>query len=167
MKTTNKSPINYEIKSRRVILIDEEGTKRGEFLRDDAIKMAKEADLDLVLVSSSNPPVCKMMDYGKFLYQQKKKSKKNTSTKLKEVKLTPVTDTHDFEVRLKRARDFLEKGHKVKVTMVFKGRHRFFKEQGADRCREFYTELEDIASMEGPIQSSGRFMNMILVRRSE
>jgi len=167
LKTTNKSPVNYEIKSRRIVLIDADGTKRGEFLRDDAIKMAKESGLDLVVVNSGSVPICKIMDYGKFLYQQKKKGKKGASSKLKEVKLTPVTDVHDFQVRVKRARAFLEKGHRVKVTMVFKGRHRYFKDQGAEKCREFHAELADIASVEGPLQSAGRFMFMTLVKKAE
>ena len=167
MKSTTKSPINYEIKSRRILLIGNDGSQRGEFLRDDAVKMAKESNLDLVMVNGGNPPVCKIMDYGKFLYQQKKKSKKSPSTKLKEIKLTPVTDVHDFEVRVRKARTFLEKGHKVKVTMVFKGRHRYFREQGSDKCKEFFNALSDIATVEGNIQSAGRFMFMTLARQSE
>jgi translation initiation factor IF-3 len=117
------------------------------------------------MVSSDTPPICKIMDYGKFLYHQKKGRSRSPTTKLKEVKLTPVTDTHDLNVRLSRAREFLGKGHKVKVTVVMHGRHRKFQDQAQDKARLFFEALEDISQIDGKPQLSGKYLTMILSRR--
>lgn len=166
MSTKNNVQLNGDINSYRVVLVDASGVKRGEFLRDDAIDLAKEDGLDLVMVGTGPLPICKIMDYGKFVYQQKKRKTKAPVTKLKEIKLTPVTDRHDFEVRLNRARDFLNKGHKVKVTIVMKGRHRRYQDQGFDMCLAFHDELKDVSQIDGSPQMAGRYITMILSRIS-
>lgn len=158
--------LNEKIKFHRVILIDTEGRRRGEFLRDDAIEIARSEGMDLVLVSPGDPPVCKIMDFGKFQYQQKKKEKTKIShSKLKEIRFTPVIDTRDFEIRIQKAREFLEKGHKVKVTIVMNGRHKKFEDHAYDRAEEFFNSLSDIAQVDSQPQLSGRFLQMILSRR--
>lgn len=159
--------LNEDIRSRRVIVVNTEGKRLGEFLRDDAINMARRDNMDLVMVSHGNPPICKIMDYGKHLYQQKKKDKvKSSSPKLKEVKFTPVIDTHDFEIRVSKARQFLEKGHKVKVTVVMNGRHKKFTDHAQERAEEFYERLADIAQVDSKPQLSGKFLTMILAKQS-
>lgn len=166
MKDT--APLNKKIRARRVILIDSGGNRMGEFLRDDAITLASQEGLDLVQVTFDDTPICRIMDYGKFLYQQKKKNKGRPSApKLKEVKMTPVTDTHDFKVRVERARSFLEKGHKVKVTVVMHGRHRKFQDQAYTICDEFYEALSDFAQIDSKPQLSGKYLTMIVSRSSE
>lgn len=154
-------------------MIGADGQKRGEFMRDDAIKIASDEGMDLVLVAPGNPPICKIMDYGKYRYEQKKKSKsnfqdsrKNAASKMKEVKMTPVIDTHDFEVRLSRGRKFLEKGHKVKVTVVMHGRHRKFSDQGFGVANQFFEELSDIAQVDSKPVQTGKYITMILSRKS-
>lgn len=163
--------LNDRIKARRVVLIDSEGKKRGEFMRDDAIKLASEDNMDLVMVAPGNPPVCKIMDYGKYLYEQKKKLRdrddsKKASTKMKEVKMTPVIDIHDFDIRVDRARKFLEKGHKVKVTVVMHGRHKKFSDQAFIKAEQLYGEVSDIAQIDSKPNLAGKYLTMILSRKS-
>jgi translation initiation factor IF-3 len=165
LKQDTMAPINYNIKSRRVILIDSEGKKQGEFVRDDAIKLAREENLDLVMVGNGEVPVCKIMDYGKFLYQQKKKASASSASKLKEVQLSPVISDHDLEIKTEHARDFLEKGHKVKVVMKFKGRQRFHRDQGFEKFQKMLLALSDIAQQDGEFQSAGAFLFMNLSKK--
>jgi len=164
----NKLNTNYRIKARRVILIDDEGTRRGEFLRDDAINLAKDKELDLVEVTPNKEvPICKMMDYGKHLYKQKKTKKKIAEVKTKEVKVRPLTDIHDLEVKKKNARKFITQGHRVKVTMRFKGREHAHHDIGAKKCLEIAEALSDIATIDSQPKLTGRDMSMMLVRKIE
>ena len=164
--------INKKIKATRVILIDSDGKKRGEFMRDDAIQIASEEDLDLVQIAPGNPPICKIMDYGKYLYEQKKKGRpgeesgKNAASKMKEIKLTTVIDTNDFDIRVSKARSFLEKGHKVKVTIVMHGRHRKFSDQAYDKAKLFAQNLSDVAQVDSQPNLAGKYLTMILSRKS-
>ena len=164
--------LNTKIKARRVILIDNEGKKRGEFMRDDAIRIASEEGLDLVQVSPGEPPICKIMDFGKYQYEQKKKSrqgddsKKNAASKMKEVKMSPVIDTNDFNIRASKAREFLEKGHKVKVTVVMHGRHRKFSDQAYAKAEELFEAVSDIAQVDSKPSLAGKYLTMILSRKS-
>ncbi len=135
-----------------------------------ALERAREVGLDLVEVApTSEPPVCRIMDYGKWLYQQKRKSReahKKTHrhvTTLKEIRLRPETDKHDLETKIKHARDFLEKGHKVQFTMFFRGRQLLHKEQGYMMMDQISELLQEIAKVERPTMMTGKRMNLLLV----
>ena len=133
----------------------------------DAIKLADDLDLDLVEISpSANPPVCRITDYQKFLYQQKKKQKelKQKATKIvvKEIRFGPQTDEHDFNFKLKHAMKFLEDGAKVKAFVFFKGRSILFKEQGEILLLRFAQELEEIGKVEQMPKLEGKRMTMFI-----
>jgi translation initiation factor IF-3 len=130
--------------------------------------MAQERDLDLVEMNpNSDPPLCKLMDFGKFKYDQSKNSKQVQKVrKIKEVKLRPKTERHDLDVKLKRARNFLEDGHKVLVTMVFRGREQRHPDLGRDVLLRFFGELEELAKMEHePKQEARNRMAMVLAKK--
>jgi translation initiation factor IF-3 len=130
--------------------------------------MAQERDLDLVEMNpNSDPPLCKLMDFGKFKYDQSKNSKQVQKVrKIKEVKLRPKTERHDLDVKLKRARNFLEDGHKVLVTMVFRGREQRHPDLGRDVLLRFFDELEELAKMERePVQEARNRMAMVLAKK--
>ncbi len=133
-----------------------------------ALEMAQERDLDLVEMNpNSDPPLCKLMDFGKFKYDQSKNSKQVQKVrKIKEVKLRPKTERHDLDVKLKRARNFLEDGHKVLVTMVFRGREQRHPDLGRDVLLRFFDELEELAKMERePVQEARNRMAMVLAKK--
>ncbi len=159
--------MNERIRVREVRLIDAEGRQVGVVLTDEARRMAQEAGKDLVEVApDARPPVCKIMDYGKYKYEQKKKSQgqKKTIVRRKEIKLRPKTEEHDFTVKVNHARRFLEKGHKVLVTMVFRGRESIHIDLGRDLLLRFGKALEDCAKVEREPSREGRNkMDMILV----
>jgi translation initiation factor IF-3 len=137
---------------------------------EDALVVAREGGLDLVEVAAnSRPPVCRIMDYGKYKYEQKKKnaSKKSHSATLKEVKLRPGTDQHDLNFKLNNARKFLMDGDKVKVTVMFRGREMVHTYRGRDQLNEVLKQLDPIAKMESSPRMEGRFMSMILVADRE
>lgn len=127
--------------------------------------MAREIGLDLVEISpNERPPVCKIMDYGKHKYLQSKKHKqKHHEQKMKEVRIRPKTDVHDRQIKLKHAREFLEKGDRVQFTMIFKGRERFHADIGEHSFDEIVHALEDIAKIERPPKMLGKRLTMILV----
>ncbi len=131
---------------------------------------AREAGLDLVEVApNSDPPVCRIMDYGKWLYEQKRKlreSRKKSlhhSATLKEIRLRPETDKHDLEIKLRHAHEFLEKGHKVQFTMFFRGRQMLHKDRGHEMLSEIAEEMQDLAKIERPSRMAGRRMTLLLV----
>ncbi len=129
-----------------------------------AFELAEEQDLNLVeLNPNSDPPTCKLMDYGKFKYNSSKKQGKTKVLKRKEVKMRPKTEIHDFEVKLKNARRFLEAGHKVLVTMVFRGREQRHPELGLVLLNRFSEALDEIAKVERPpAKEAGNRMSMLL-----
>jgi translation initiation factor IF-3 len=138
----------------------------------DAILRAQERGLDLVEVApNASPPVCRIMDYGKYKYELKKKAavskQKAHAAIMKEVKLRPRTDEHDLEFKLKNARRFLMEGDKVKVTLMFRGREIVHTEFGRDQLDKVKTMLADIAAVENPPRMEGRFLSMILVPNRE
>jgi len=145
-------------------LIDETGAQRGVVSTDEALRMAREAGLDLVEVSpNERPPVCKIMDYGKHKYLQSKKTKqKHHEQKLKEVRIRPKTDPHDRQIKLGKAREFLRHGDKVQFTMIFRGRERFHQDLGNEAFNEIANELADIAKVERPAKMLGRRMTLVL-----
>jgi len=163
----NAPRVNQQIRTPRVLVIDEKGNKLGEFLTEDAISLAKDRSLDLIEVSpNSRPPVCKVGDYGKMKYEKKKKEaasrKTQTTITVKEIKLRPKTDQHDFDVKLKHARRFLEKGDKVKVTVRFRGREMAHREIGEQQCMRIAEACEELATIEARPRMDGRQMFLIL-----
>jgi translation initiation factor IF-3 len=131
---------------------------------------AREAGLDLVEVApTSEPPVCRIMDYGKWQYEQKRrireahKQHQHHTTTLKEIRLRPETDKHDLDIKLNHARAFLAKGHKVQFTMFFRGRQMLHKDQGYAKLEEITQSMEDLAKIERPSKMSGRRMTLLLV----
>lgn len=161
---SDRIPANREIKSHRVVLIGSNGSKLGEFLRDDAIAMAEAEGLDLVLVNDAEKPICKIMDLGKYLYEQKKKQKKNASNSfdVKEIKLNFTAEQNYVDLKTKQARNFLEKGDKVKVTVQFKGREGTHLELVKRKIFLIFKDLEDIAEMESPPKFGDRQICMTL-----
>ncbi|MBZ0200382.1 MAG: translation initiation factor IF-3 [Ignavibacteriaceae bacterium] len=160
--------INEEISAPKVRVIDVSGTQLGIFTVRDAIKQAQERSLDLVEIApQAKPPVCKIIDFGKFKYEQQKRDKiqrKNQQiTLLKEIRLHPNTDVHDFDFKVKHAVNFLDEGNKVKVSVMFKGREMAYQEQGEELLNRFIEQVEDVAKVESPIKMEGRNMNIILV----
>jgi len=164
--------VNGGVKAESVRLIDEANNQLGVVRKEDALSKAREAGLDLVEVApTSEPPVCRIMDYGKWQYQQKrrmreshKKSQHHVAT-LKEIRLRPETDKHDLEVKVKHAREFLEKGHKVQFTVFFRGRQMLHKDHGYNLLRRITEVLADLAKVERPAMMSGRRMTLLLVTR--
>jgi len=137
-------------------------------LINDALERAEERGQDLVEIApQADPPVCKIINYGKFKYEQQKREKlqkKNQNVSiLKEIRLHPNTDVHDFEFKAKHAISFLEDGNKVKVSVMFKGREMAYQEQGEELLARFVEKVEDIAKIESPLKMEGRNMNLILV----
>jgi translation initiation factor IF-3 len=151
----------------QVRLIDAEGEQAGVVTADRAREMAREAGLDLVEISpTADPPVCRIMDYGKFKYEQKKKaneSKKRQHTfQVKEVRVRPKTGDHDIDVKVKAARKFLEHGDKVQVTVLFRGREIVHSTIGIEILNEIATSLQDISKVERPPRMENKRMHMIL-----
>ncbi len=149
-------------------VIDIDGTQIGIYTVRDALKIATERGQDLIEIApQAKPPVCKIIDFGKFKYEQQKREKiqrKNQQvTLLKEIRLHPNTDVHDFEFKAKHAINFLEEGNKVKVVVMFKGREMAYTEQGEDLLNRFIQKVEDIAKIEAPLKMEGRNMNVILI----
>jgi translation initiation factor IF-3 len=167
---TSKYRINRQIRVPDVRLIDGEGEQAGIVNTDDARRRADEAGLDLVEVSpNADPPVCRIMDYSKFKYEQKKKEKggaKKTKSGLKELRVRPAIDRHDLEYRLVQGRKFLEEGNKVQVVCIFRGRQRAHPEMGERVMATVADYLEDISKVEVPPKMNGPRMTMLLARKS-
>jgi len=159
--------VNGEIRYPRVRLIDAEGRHAGIVELVQALDMAAQASLDLVEISpGAEPPVCRIMDYGKFRYQLNRKErdarKKQQSGGLKEIKLRPNTDQHDYDFKVKHAREFLDDHHKVKVTVMFRGRQLVYKDQGFELLQKFATDLADVASVEREPLLEGKQVTLLL-----
>lgn len=155
-----------------VRLIDEENNQVGIVEKYLAMNKAREVGLDLVEVApNSDPPVCRIMDYGKYLYEQKRKlreSRKKShlhSGTLKEIRLRPETDKHDLDIKLKHAHEFLEKGHKVQFTMFFRGRQMLHQERGHEIFDHITEAMQDVAKVERPGRMANRKMILLLVPR--
>jgi len=137
---------------------------------DEALAKAREVGLDLVEVApTSDPPVCRIMDYGKWLYEQKRKIRDaykkhhRHATTLKEIRLRPETDKRDLDIKLSHGREFLEKGHKVQFTMFFRGRQMLHREQGYAMLDQITESMQDVAKIERPARLAGRRMTLLLV----
>jgi len=159
--------VNEKIRVREVRVIGADGEQLGVMAPEDALEQAREVGLDLVEVAAtSRPPVCRIMDYGRYKYEQQKKKKsgkQSHAAALKEVKLRPGTDLHDLEFKLNNARRFLMDGDKVKITVMFRGREMVHTYRGREQLKQVQEQLKDIAKMENPPRMEGRFMSMILV----
>lgn len=163
--------INEQVRDREVLLIGEHGEKLGIMSARDAYKMAQEAGLDLVKIApTAKPPVCKIIDYGKYRYElvrkEKEAKKKQKIIELKEVRLSPNIDTNDLNTKTAAARKFLEKGNKVKITLRFRGREMAHMNQSRYILDEFAESLADIAVIDKPSKVEGRTMVMFLTAKA-
>jgi translation initiation factor IF-3 len=162
--------INDAIRVREVRLIDENGQNQGVVNRVDAQTRAEQAGLDLVEISpDAEPPVCKIMDFGKFKYQEQKKAaearKKQKIVEIKEIKLRPNIDDHDYDVKMKSIRRFFDEGDKVKVTLRFRGREMAHQSLGMEVLKRVKADTEAIAKVESEPRFEGRQMVMVLAPR--
>ena len=155
------------IEAREVLVIGPEGEQMGVLSKQDALAAAEEVGLDLVEVApNANPPVCRIMDFGKFKYQQSKKAqlakKKQKIIQVKEIKVRPKTDDHDLETKAKHARRFLGEGNKLKVTVRFRGREIVHPERGEMILGKLMQRIEDIGTVESRAKMEGRTMVMVV-----
>jgi translation initiation factor IF-3 len=159
--------LNEEIREKEIRLIASDGAQLGVVATIDAKKMAEEKELDLVMISpNANPPVCKIMDFGKFIYEQSKKekeAKKNQKiVNIKEIRFSPNIEEHDITIKANNARRFLLDGDKVKVTVRFRGREAEYSHLGRKILDNFVSKLEDVSTIEKPAKLEGRNMIVIL-----
>lgn len=162
--------INEQIRDKEVRLVSEDGEQLGIMSSKDALKMAMDAELDLVKIAPmAKPPVCKIIDYGKYKYEQTRKDKeakkKQKTVELKEVRLSPNIDTNDLNTKVNNAKKFITKGNKVKVTLRFRGREMAHVHQSKHILDDFAALLEDVASVEKPAKLEGRNMSMVLTEK--
>ena len=165
-------PINEQIRANKVQIIDNEGNKIGPISLNEALDMAYEKKLDLVLVApNAEVPVCKLMNYGKYKFEQAKREKeakkKQKTFELKEIRITPNIEEHDFGFKVKNARKFLEDGNKVKVTVRFRGRELNYLKLGEEELNHFIEELSDIAVPEKKPLLEGKNMFIILAKKTD
>ena len=166
-KDENELAINNQIHAVQVRLVGDNIPEPGIYPISKALAMADEMELDLVEISAkADPPVCKILDYQKYSYQQKKRAKemKANSTKvvIKEIRFGPNTDEHDFQFKLKHAQEFLQEGSKVKATIFFRGRSIMFKDQGEKQLLRFAVELEEFGRAETMPTLEGKRMNIMI-----
>lgn len=159
--------INRQIRALKVRVIGAEGDQVGVLAIKDALVKAQEAGLDLVEIApNADPPVCKIIDYGKYRYDQTKREKESKKSqhqvKVKEIKLKPNIDEHDFQTKLKQARQFIEKGNKVKVTCMFRGREMAYPQLGEKIVERMCEGIEDIAQVEAPAKLLGKSLICVL-----
>jgi len=159
--------VNEEIRAREIRLINEQGEQVGILPLREGLRMAQEKGLDLVEVApNAKPPVCRMMDYGKYKYEQNKRErearKKQHVMDVKEVRMTPKIEGHDFQVKVRNAQRFLQEGDKVKATVRFRGREIVHAEIGRALLQEFAEEVKDFAIVEREPKVEGRSMVMVL-----
>ncbi|WP_338989508.1 translation initiation factor IF-3 [Spiroplasma endosymbiont of Seladonia tumulorum] len=164
----NIEQVNYDIRAREVLIILDNGNKVGPLGRNEAVRFAEEKGLDLLLVSAaSNPPVAKLVDYGKYKYEQKKKEKENKKnqhvTENKEMRLRTGIGEHDLEFKAKKVREFLTDGNRVKISLKFRGREVARPEYGKETLDKFFSYIEDLAKIEKQPQLNGLFLDMYVV----
>lgn len=164
--------INEEIRDTQVRVVSDKGEQLGIMSNNEALQVAQERGLDLVKIApKATPPVCKVIDYGKYRFEQakrEKEAKKNQRvTEVKEIRLSLNIDTHDFNTKLNHAKKFIKVGNKVKVSIRFRGREMGHPELGYDIMQRFADELSEISIVEKPVKLDGRNMLMFLAPRSE
>jgi len=162
--------INEQIRDKEIRLIGEEGQQLGIMSARDALKLAEEAGLDLIKIApTANPPVCRIVDYGKYKYEQLRKEKearkKQKTVEVKEIRLSPNIDTNDLNTKVAAARKFLEKGNKVKITLRFRGREMAHMNSSKHILDDFAENLSDIAVVDKAPKVEGRSMTMFLTEK--
>ena len=162
--------INEQIRDREIRLIGEDGEQLGIMSAREAMKIAQEAELDLGKIApAAKPPVCKIIDYGKYKYEQARKEKeakkKQKTVEVKEVRLSPNIDTNDLNTKINNAKKFISKGNKVKVTLRFRGREMAHVQQSKHILDDFAETLADVAVVEKPAKMEGRAMSMVLAEK--
>ena len=165
-------PINRQIRAKEVQLIGENGEKLGVMSLNEALEKAEDKNLDLVLVApNANPVVCKIMNYGKYKFEQAKKEKeakkKQRVLEVKEIRVTPNIEEHDFGFKLKNAKKFLADGNKVRITVRFRGREINNSKAGEVVLNKFIENLEDVATVEKKPKLEGRNMFIILAKKAD
>lgn len=164
--------INEQIRDKEVRLIGVDGEQLGIMSSRDAMKLAQEAELDLVKIApTAKPPVCKIVDYGKFRYEQLRKEKearkKQRTVEIKEIRLSPNIDTNDLNTKVGAARKFLSKGNKVKITLRFRGREMTHMQDSKHILDDITAELGDIATIEKPSKIEGRTISIVLTEKRQ
>ena len=159
--------INEQIRDKEVRLIGPDGEQIGVMSSKEAYFKAKDAGLDLVKISpNAKPPVCKIVDYGKYRYEQTRKAKeakkKQRTVETKEIRLSPNIDTNDLNTKVNQTKKFLQKGNKIKVSLRFRGREMAHKDVGREILNYFYEQLKDVAVVDKPAKMEGRSMVMFL-----
>lgn len=159
--------INEQIRDKEVRLIGPDGEQIGVMSSKEAYFKAKDAGLDLVKISpNAKPPVCKIVDYGKYRYEQTRKAKvakkKQRTVETKEIRLSPNIDTNDLNTKVNQTKKFLQKGNKIKVSLRFRGREMAHKDVGREILNSFYEQLKDVAVVDKPAKMEGRSMVMFL-----
>jgi len=161
---------NYQIRIPTVRLIDETGKMLGIVSNSEAIRMAQDRELDLVEVDANQrPPICKIMDYGKFMYETAKKEKEarkaGKTLPVKEIQFSPSVDVNDMQIKTRKIREFLEEGHKVRLTMRFRGREMQHTEIGKGLFKSLLTSLEDVSKIEQSTEFTGNTLSSLISRK--
>jgi len=162
-----KHKINEEITASELRVVDEEGGQMGVLSRRDALQAARDREMDLVLIApQAVPPVCKIIDYGKFSYEQQKREKAQKKAQhqkeLKEIRLRAGTDTHDLDFKTRHAKEFLEQGHKVKATVFFRGREIVHQDLGRELLQKFIDGLVEVSKVDQDMRTEGRVLSVTL-----
>ena len=165
--STSRYRLNEAIRAKEVRVLGEDGQQLGIMSVRDALKAAEEKELDLVEIApQANPPVCKIIDFGKFLYEQQKRDKAQRKTQqqqqMKEIRFKWRTDTHDFNFKVRHAREFILEGNKVKASVMFRGREIVHKEIGQVLLEKFVECMEDIAKVDQPLKSEGKLIAVVM-----
>lgn len=169
-KSTNSDLVNERVHFPEVLLIGKNGEQLGKMSSREAYNIAVEEELDLLCVApNANPPVCKIINYGKYRFEQQKKAKENKKkqhvVEVKEIQLTPQIGQHDIDTKAKAARRFLEEGNKVKIGVRYRGRQMTHLEVGEEVMNKFIASLEDVATVEKAPEMEGRWMNAVLASK--
>ncbi len=166
-KTISDFMINEQIRDKEVRVLGENGEQLGVMSSKEALRLAEEAELDLVKIApKAEPPVCRIVDYGKFRYEQsrreKEQKKKQKTVEIKEIRMSPNIDTNDLNTKMNAAKKFLAKGDKVKITLRFRGREMAHMQQSRHILDDFAAALEEISAIEKPAKVEGRNMSLVL-----
>lgn len=164
--------LNEQITAQNVRVTGAEGEQAGIYPIEQALEMAENAGMDLIeVVPNAEPPVCKIMEYGKFQFEEQKKKKaakkKQHTTTLKEITMRPGTEEHDYQVKLRKIKEFIEKGDKVKVTIRFRGREMARQESGREQLNRIIEDMEGLAKVDNRARMEGRQMHMLLSPESK
>ncbi|MDR3331224.1 MAG: translation initiation factor IF-3 [Synergistaceae bacterium] len=159
--------VNSEIRTSEVLLIDDQGNKLGVIPTPEALRLAEERDLDLVEVAPlAHPPVCRILDYGKYRFQQQKRDKdarkKQKNQTVKEMKMRPKIDQHDYDFKVRAIKNFLEDGHRVKVSIFFRGREMAFLDRGREVLNRVRADIESLGKVETEPRMEGAYMRMMV-----